>query len=187
MKPQDHSQAASQTAALDAARTEQFVQLLARHRSELYRFIFTLVPDKVESDDILQQTSVVLWRKFADFDPQTDFVRWATRVAHFEVRDFRKRQARDRHRFFSDDLIELIAATRAEEDPSFAERRQALAQCIDRLSAQDRRILDGRYAPGSTIQGLSQQLDQPANTLYKSLNRIRRTLTTCVERTLREP
>ena len=169
---------------LDAERTEQFVQLLAQHRQELYRFIFTLHPHKADADDLLQQTSVVLWRKFEQFTPGTDFVRWASSVAQFEVRDFRKSKARDRHRFWSDEIIENLADVRLEELEVLAERREAMKYCVEQLPPEDRRVLEGRYAPKGTIKALAEKLGRPANTLYKSLDRIRRALTECVDRVL---
>lgn len=169
---------------LDAERTEAFVQLLAQHRQELYRFVFTILPNKSDADDVLQQTSVILWRKFHQFDPNSDFVRWACRVAHFEVRDFRKRQARDRHKFWTDELVDQLVDIRLSDWDVLEDRRCALRQCVEQLPPGDRRILEGRYSPEMTIKALSENLGQPANTLYKSLNRIRRSLIACVERAL---
>ncbi len=66
--------------------TERFVsQFTVAHR-RIYAFILTLLPNRSEADEVMQETSLVLWRQFDQFDPQRDFVRWACGVALNQVR-----------------------------------------------------------------------------------------------------
>ncbi len=56
----------------------------------------------------MQETAVVLLRKFdATMDDQA-FARWAFGVARMEVLTFRRDRARDRHRF-GEEVFELLA------------------------------------------------------------------------------
>ena len=57
--------------ALGGDRTEEFVRCLSKYQQRVYSFILTLVPHWADADEILQETSTVLWRKFADFEPGT--------------------------------------------------------------------------------------------------------------------
>ena len=41
---------------------------LARHQSQLFGYIYSLVRDLDDADDLFQQTSLVLWDKFDQFD-----------------------------------------------------------------------------------------------------------------------
>ena len=60
--------------ASDGDRYEQFTGLLARHHAPLLSFILSLLPHWADAEDILQQASVVMWRKFGDFQEGTSFL-----------------------------------------------------------------------------------------------------------------
>src|SRR5262245_8265994 len=83
----------------DLDREEQFLQLFLANERRIYAFILALVPVWSDADDLLQETSAVLWRKLDEFQPGSDFVAWALKIARFEVLNYRKRQSRDRGLF----------------------------------------------------------------------------------------
>jgi RNA polymerase sigma-70 factor, ECF subfamily len=170
----------------DSAHAEEFVRLFSEHQRDLLKFIFLLVPIHAEAEDILQETSVILWRKFGEFQRGTDFFRWAAQVARFKVRDFRKKTARDRHRFWTDDLIEAIAETRLTENDSLMQQRNLLAACMQKLTTIDRELIQSVFRQGTSIKMVAECLGRPVNTVYKALNRIRKTLLDCVERAKRQ-
>ena len=53
---------------------ERFTALLSRHHAPLMSFILSLRPNWADAEDLLQQTSVVLWRKFAEYRPGSSFL-----------------------------------------------------------------------------------------------------------------
>jgi RNA polymerase sigma-70 factor, ECF subfamily len=165
-------------------RTEQFVALFAEHREEVFRFILSILPHQADAEDVFQRTSVVLWRKFADFTPGTSFFRWAARVAQLEVLDYCKKRGRDRIGFWSTDLVEAIADTREQEEEMLVQQRQALGDCLGRLRPPDRELVELRYTTKTSSKALAESLGKPAVTVYKSLARIRRWLYDCIERKL---
>ncbi|MCA9239351.1 MAG: sigma-70 family RNA polymerase sigma factor [Planctomycetales bacterium] len=164
--------------------TEQFVALLTEHRDELFRLILSLLPSQADAEDVFQLTSVVLWRKFGEFRPETSFFRWAARVAQLEVLDYCKRRGRDRLEFWTQDIVELIADTRCHHEEILLRRRAMLKSCLDELRSQDRKLIEQRYSNPITSKALAESLGRPAVTIYKSLARIRRRLQDCVERKL---
>ena len=46
------------------ARYETFVQRFAHYEPDLRRFIRSLLPTWTDTDEVLQQTAIVIWRKF---------------------------------------------------------------------------------------------------------------------------
>lgn len=166
------------------ARTEQFVALFAEHREEVFRFILSILPHQADAEDVFQRTSVVLWRKFANFTPGTSFFRWAARVAQLEVLDHCKKKGRDRIGFWSAELVEAIADTREQEEELLVQQRQALKDCLGRLRPGDRELVELRYTTKTSSKALAESLGKPAVTVYKSLARIRRWLYECIERKL---
>ena len=164
--------------------TEDFVELITTHHRALYKFIYSLLPNRDDAEDVLQQTNVVLLRKFGEFVPGTDFLRWAARVAHFKVREFRRSQARNRLRFWDEEVIDAIARTSIERADLLVERQRVLPNCIEKLPTRDRELVRRRYETSATIKVVAEQLGRPANTVYKALARIHRALYACIEQSL---
>ena len=61
------------------SRSEQFTELLSLHQSQSVGYIFARMQDLEDTQDIFQQTSLVLWRKFDHFDG-VNFAGWACRT-----------------------------------------------------------------------------------------------------------
>ncbi len=87
---------------------ELFVRYQTRNQRRIFSYIMTLVPNWNDAEEVLQETSLVLWRKFSEFQPGTSYISWANRVAFFEVQKYRDRQKRS-ERVFSNDLIDMLA------------------------------------------------------------------------------
>jgi len=162
---------------------EEFVHLFTQGQRRLFLFILAQVPNPVDAEEILQETNVIIWRKCAVFQPGTNFFAWACRIASYEVLKFRDRRRRDRLRF-SNEFVEHIATEVISGVDDFEERQQALAQCLEKLRQKDRELIQRRYAPGETGQGVAAMLGRPVNSVYQSLGRIRRTLLDCIRRQL---
>jgi len=166
-------------------RHEDFVRLWSAHRSQLYSFVFSLIPNHAEAEDVFQRVSIVLWNKFSQFQLGTDFWRWSARVAQYEVQDYRKRKTRERLKFWSDEVIDAIAAAHVEYSELLQHQQQALGRCLEKLSPRDRELVALRYGEDQvTTKSLADRLGRPLMTLYKALSRIRRNLYECVQRTI---
>jgi RNA polymerase sigma-70 factor (ECF subfamily) len=162
---------------------DEFVQLFTRNQRRLYLFILGQCPSPADAEEILQETNIVIWKKFHQFEPGTNFTAWACRIARFEVLKFRERHRRDRLQF-SDEFVRQVAEASAESSPMLEARRQALAKCLEKLRPQDRELIRKRYATGQSGQSVAEALQRPVNSIYQSLGRIRRVLLECVNRQL---
>jgi RNA polymerase sigma-70 factor (ECF subfamily) len=91
----------------DDVRYETFVARFAKHEPDLRRFIRSLLPTWADTDDVLQQTAIVIWRKFDQYDPDTTFMKWACVIARFEALAYRRKMARD-HLVFREDVCHPI-------------------------------------------------------------------------------
>ena len=169
----------------NTAQEEAFVLALTSHHEALLRFVRTLVPNASDAEDVFQRASVSLWKKHEDYDPSRSFYTWSCRFIHFEVLNYRKRSARDRLSF-SEDLIDSLAEDQIESEPRLENRREALVACIGKMSSDDQKILQRRYEENSTIAELAKELKRPVKQLYKHLEKIRRNLSLCVDRTLNQ-
>jgi len=164
----------------------KFVMLFARSEPALHGYILSLLPNWADAEEVLQQTSVVLWRKFDQHDwreSNSGFAQWACRIAQYEVFNFRRKHRRDPH-VFSDELVGLLAQEAiAETDQRDAERR-ALSGCLAKLADRDRDLVKHCYAEGTTIKQVADRMGCTANSVYKVLSRIRAALLRCIQATL---
>ena len=83
----------------DSSDYERFVTTFTRNEPAIRAFLRSLLPSWEDAVEVMQNTSLVLWRKFDTFDPNTDFLKWAFVVARFEALKYRRSMARDRHVF----------------------------------------------------------------------------------------
>jgi RNA polymerase sigma-70 factor (ECF subfamily) len=169
---------------LTAERKAEFAERLREHQTQLFGYIYSLIRDLDDADDLFQQTCLALWNKFDQFDRSRSFIAWACGIARFEVSNFLR--ARSRHRlYFSDELnLLLIEAQEELEHERLAERREALAACLKKLRQRDQELLEACYGRSARVPEVARDRGRSAQSLYNSLRRIRRSLFECVRRTL---
>lgn len=155
------------------------VALMTRHQRQIFAYIYTLVPDRHDAEDLLQDTSVVICEKFDEFTPGTDFVAWACQIAWWRVRYSRQKFARCKV-IFDDDVLELVAKTAVTMRAELDDRHDALAVCLQKLDARDRELILTRYEPGSGVAEAAQRSGRSMDAAYKALNRLRKLLHDCV-------
>ena len=164
-------------------RTEQFVHLVTQYQQRVHLFILSLVPNRSDAEEILQETNIVLWRKFEEYRPGSDFRAWAFQVAYNKVKSFQERHGRDRLRFGESvmDRLATIASSTPETVPASLE---ILQSCKGRLSNQDRDLIERRYQPGATTASVAVEVGRSVAAVYKAVVRIRRALHECIQRSL---
>jgi RNA polymerase sigma-70 factor (ECF subfamily) len=168
---------------IDLAREQRFLQLFLSHERRIYGFILALVPIWSDADDLLQETSAVLWRKLDDFEPGTDFLAWALSIARFQVLNYRKKQRQSRARL-SNQTVEALADQLMAYRERADARRDALAECLTKLSSRDRELIQMRYQPEATTQSVADSVGRSLKAVYKALNRIHTQLLLCIRQTL---
>ncbi|MBX3412463.1 MAG: sigma-70 family RNA polymerase sigma factor [Pirellulales bacterium] len=165
-------------------RTEEFVGLFTLNARRIYGFILSLQPNVADADEIFQETSTVLWRKFEQFEPGTDFLAWACQIARYKVMSQRQRVGRERLQF-SDEFVENVADESLLAGAALGPRHLALSQCIEKLHPRDRDLLSRRYQEGATTRSIAAEVGRSVDAIYKALNRIHENLFECIQRTLR--
>ncbi len=165
-------------------RTTEFVGLLLQHQRRIHAYIATMLTNWADADEVLQESSIVLWQKFGEFQPGTDFAAWAFRTAYFTTLSFLQKH-KQRSLQYSEGLLERIAATAEAMQPELEAQFAALADCMTKLGEPDRDLLQRRHFPGSTTKDVADSLGRPLKSVYKSLNRIYAALLSCIQRNRR--
>lgn len=159
--------------------TEQLVRLISSHQEQLYRYVFSLMPNEHDAKDVVQETCVALCRKFGEYDTTRPFLPWAFRFAYLEVLKLREKKQRSALSL-SGDVIEVLAQERCEQRQTLDARLAALEQCLAELPKADFELIRGRYHSPISIEELATQAAMSQRTLYRSLDRVRRMLFNCI-------
>jgi RNA polymerase sigma-70 factor (ECF subfamily) len=170
---------------LQDSKGRAFVRLFLENQRRVYAYILTLLPNRTDAEDVLQETSLVMWDKFDEQNPPNDFAAWGCRIAYFKVLDFRKKRGRSRV-LFSQAMLEHVSETAIEQAEALQldERSAALSGCIEKLTKKDRDLLTRRFAEGATTQSTAAQVGRSVEAVYKALAKIRHTLFDCIAKTL---
>ena len=161
-----------------------FADQLREIQIRLYAYIHSLVRDLNDADDLFQQTTLILWRKFGEYDRQRSFFAWACGIARLEVINFLRGRRRQRL-YFGDHLnLLLIEAHEEISDEEGAERFETLTKCVAKLRERDRELLTECYQDTAGVNGAARRRGRSPQSVYNSLRRIRRSLFECISRTL---
>jgi RNA polymerase sigma-70 factor, ECF subfamily len=164
--------------------SNEFIDLFLKAEPRVYAYIRSQVPHRSDAEDVLQETATVLWSKFAGFAPGTDFLAWAYQVARFKVQHYHEKQARQR-RLFSQAMVELVAAKAEAMAGELSDLETLLIECMMRLSAADRDVVQRCYGNNVTVANVADELGRPVNTIKSVLKRARLNLFECIQRAMR--
>lgn len=166
-------------------RYDEFVDLFSANARRVYGYIYAMLPRWNDADDVFQETSRVLWQKFDQYAPGTNFFAWAREVARFQVLYHRQRQQRSRLTF-TDSFFEAVAKTAAEQSERLEAEQKALAECMEKLKERQRAIVLARFAPDATPKTAAEKLGMTVDAVYKALGRIQSILLDCIEQAIRD-
>jgi RNA polymerase sigma-70 factor, ECF subfamily len=169
----------------DPRRYEEFADLVRLHTSAVLGYIRVLLLNWADAEDVFQETCIVLWQKFDDFKPGTNFLAWALRIAERKVMDAQKKQSRRMAftaRLRDTLIVEASRRTREEAASSLA----ALAGCMDKLPDNDREMLTLCYGKGVSVRQIADSMGRSPQSVHHTLRRIRSWLLDCIQRELKQ-
>jgi len=164
----------------EGARYESFVARFAHYEPDLRRFIRSLLPTHTDADEVVQQTAIVIWRKYEQYDPATNFMKWACVIARFEALAYRRKMARDRL-VFREDLLSLMADESVEEIDARRSEHDALEECLGAMPEKQRKFVTLAYTPGVKVKEMAKEAGSTSAAFYMRLKRLRRQLMRCIE------
>ena len=166
---------------MDSSHQDEFAKQFIENQGRLYAYIATLLPNRDDAEEVLQRTSLILWRKWDQYDSSKAFLPWARGIAVNEVRNLLRRSER-RNVHLSEPILEMLVAEMDERQDEG--RTAALSTCIERLQHKQKDLLEQCYLGSSGIQTVAQSLGLSPAAVYMRLHRIRKTLAECINREL---
>lgn len=163
------------------SKKKQFFGLYNKVQLRLYSYLTAVVRNQNDAEDILQETAIILWDKFDQYQEGTNFGAWAFKIANNKARDF-MRKNRNTKMFFHADFYESVLQ-QAQEDPNDdVERSGALHFCIDKLPENSRKLLSMRYQKNISIKHISHLTGRSANGLYQTYSKLINAIRECMNK-----
>lgn len=162
---------------------DEFIVLIARHERRVRGFVGTLVRQREDVDEIVQQSCLTAWKKLTDFvrkEPtlDRDFARWLCTIARFEALGY-VRKRRGSSLLFDSELVSKLADVQL-ADERLEDRREALGECIDKLAENHRDLVRRYYRAEESAAEIAAQEGVSRQAIFKRLRAIRVMLLDCV-------
>lgn len=169
----------------DPKRYEEFVGLVRLHTSQILSYINALLLNWNDAEDLFQETCLVVWQKFDEFEPGTNFLAWVLRIADHKVMNFQTVQSR--RMAFNASLRDALMTEvgNVEADAATADLA-ALASCMERLPLNDRQVVTLCYAEGESVSHIANAIGRSPQSVHNSLRRVRNWLLDCIRRELKQ-
>lgn len=162
----DHSLVASFKE--ESTKERAFTQLVRKYQERIYWHIRRMVVEHEDSNDILQNVFIKVWKNLADFRQESNLYTWLYRIATNETLTWIEREKRrstvslsDNEAFFAD----KIAAQKG-FDGNKAEWK--LQQAMARLPEKQKAVFSLRYYDEMPYEEMSDVLDTSVGALKAS-------------------
>jgi RNA polymerase sigma-70 factor (ECF subfamily) len=166
------------------AKYERFLRLYQANQDRIFRFIVALLPNYSAAEDVMQDTMLVMWRKFDQFEPGTHFAAWGMQIARYNIATY-YRKAESGIMRFDDAALQHILEQQEQFEPVKDQYLEAMEGCLKQLQAESREMLSLRYNENMKISEIAEKIGRPLQAIYKRFSRIHHALYECIERTLR--
>lgn len=166
------------------AADERFLRLFVTHEAALRVYARALVPTWDAVDEVIQEASLVIWRKLDQLETPEGFLPWAKVIVRFEALRARRNFARDRLVFSEELMAKLAESGNEAEVEELVLEKTALKHCLGKLSSTHRELVLAPYAGSGKIKELAEESPRTVNSFYKLLGRLRAKLQLCIEHEL---
>jgi RNA polymerase sigma-70 factor, ECF subfamily len=161
-------------------RDHLFSDLITRHQSQLYGYIFAVVRNWEDADDLFQSVCLVLWSKFESFRMDSDFFAWARQIAKNKVADLMRHKRSMIH--VGEELLTDLTTTAKEMRTGGGDTYlTALESCREKLNRADQELLAIHYTENLGSRQIADRLQRSQTSVCNSLNRIRGWLFECIQ------
>jgi RNA polymerase sigma-70 factor (ECF subfamily) len=160
---------------------ERFMRLWTSTQFSVASYIRSVVRDHAAAEDLLQETALVIFRRFPEYDADRPFVGWALGIARFQIMG-RQRDAGRNRVVLDNEVLEKLADQWVEQAGEQSARAAALDGCMEKLAGKARQMVQLRYFEDLTAEQIAQRLGTKGPSIRVALQRIREQLRLCVDR-----
>lgn len=158
---------------------DYFLPIVRRYEDKLFRYIRRISNlDKDETEDVLQDVFIKVYKNLNSFDSSLKFSSWVYRIAHNEtISNYRKRKNKAEIIQFDVDgsFIKNIADEYdLEKEFALEELKEKIALILAVLDLKYREVLVLRFLEAKNYSEISDILKKPEGTVATLLNRAKK-------------
>ncbi len=163
----------------------RFLKLHMSRQRVLFSYLLAAVRDPATAEDLLQQVTLVLWKKFPEYRPEVPYIAWAYGVARREVAaHFRRKSGKET--ILPLEILDAVAPEIEILEGGLSAESRALAACVGKLAGPMRELLRLRYEERCSRPALASRLGESLAAVNMRIVRVRRALLDCTRRALME-
>lgn len=162
----------------------RFMKLFEEHYRQLFGYVYMLVRNYTDAEDVVQQTSIILWKKFDTYRPDSSFFTWACGAARFEALKYLRRQRRYRAHFSKAFQLRLAATMAGVRPDVVSDRALALEDCVKKLPESQQELIWQCFGGLKSVAEIAQETGRTTHSIYSSLRNIRNKLFECVDQSV---
>ncbi len=160
-----------------------FEELVTRHHSRVYQRAFSMVRHDATAEDLAQQAWVKAWRRLKQFQGQSGFLTWVTRITINACLDHLRKMKPWAHAESIENLEELVggfehllppAEVRPTEQLERAELRAKMDEALAQLSDDHRTVMILHEFEEMTYKEIAEQMGCSMGTVMSRLFYARR-------------
>lgn len=169
----------------DISKYEEFLNLFRINEDRIFGFILTFLPNFSKAEDVLQETMIVMWRKFDEFEKGTNFAAWGIKIARYNLYKYHRSEKPGIIHFDSDALDVISQHVTDFEELKTDSYIDALLHCFEKLESKSKRIILLRYEHNFKVPDISKKIGKSIRDTYRILSRIQYALQKCTYQTLK--
>ena len=163
-------------------KVSEYVSLLTSQQARIHNYILSLVPNFSDADDILQETTKLMWEKFNEFKRGTDFLAWGKKIAYFLVLEYYRNRKKENKFYYDEQLIQKIEQNSQKMSDASKDSLIHLRECLKKLKQQDRKLLKLRYFENHKVKDLAGRFGCSIQYIYRNISRIHQLLLSCIQK-----
>ncbi|GAE91327.1 RNA polymerase sigma factor SigX [Gracilibacillus boraciitolerans JCM 21714] len=170
-----------------------FEHFYDKYHQDLFQFIFYMVKDKEQTEDIVQDVYIKVLKSYESFKGESTEKTWLFSIARHETFDYFRKLKRKRNRFleffnWGGEEGEQLKSTLAEPEQSVLlnDQMKHIYHCMEHCSIDQKQILILRYIQEFTIQESAEILGWSISKVKTTQHRALKILQQCVQSTKRE-
>jgi len=125
--------------------------LYARHHVRVYRFVLRLVRNEATAEDLISDVFLDIWRQAAKFEGRSAVSTWMLSIARFKALSVLRRRPEEE---LDEETADAIADQADDPEVVLAKKDKGavLRQCLTKLSAEHREIVDLVYYHEKSVE-----------------------------------
>lgn len=159
-----------------------FEEIIKRYQKKLYSYLYRLVRNREEAEDLLQNVFLKIYKHCLYFDESRKFSSWAYRIAHNEAVNFLKRKNNKifipwEDISFGKDRLQAEKGTEPEKDFwKEKEIKKEIEKGVEKLPPIYQKVIKLRYFSEYSYKEIGKAIGKPVNTVGTLISRAKKKL-----------